>query len=45
MLDGLGIETGVDLEALVDAALFISKALGRQPSSRVACAIAGKRAA
>lgn len=45
MLDGLGIETGVDLEALVDAALFISKALGRPPSSRVACAIAGKRAA
>jgi hydroxymethylglutaryl-CoA lyase len=45
MLDGLGIETGVDLDALVDAALFISKALGRPPSSRVACAIAGKRAA
>ncbi|WP_086466353.1 hydroxymethylglutaryl-CoA lyase [Oceanibaculum nanhaiense] len=44
MLDGLGIETGVDLDALVDAALFISKALGRPPSSRVACAIAGKRA-
>ncbi len=44
MRDGLGIETGVDLDALVDAALFISKALGRPPSSRVACAIAGKRA-
>ena len=45
MLDGLGIETGVDLQALVDAALFISQALGRPPASRVARAIAGKRAA
>ncbi|MCH2396555.1 MAG: hydroxymethylglutaryl-CoA lyase, partial [Oceanibaculum sp.] len=45
MLNGLGIETGVDLDALVDAALFISQALGRPPSSRVACAISGKRAA
>ncbi|EKE76112.1 hydroxymethylglutaryl-CoA lyase [Oceanibaculum indicum] len=45
MLNGLGIETGVDLDALVDAALFISQALGRPPSSRVTCAISGKRAA
>ena len=45
MLNGLGIETGIDLDALVDAALFISQALGRPPASKVACAIAGKRAA
>jgi hydroxymethylglutaryl-CoA lyase len=45
MLNGLGIETGIDLDALVDAALFISQALDRPPASKVACAIAGKRAA
>jgi hydroxymethylglutaryl-CoA lyase len=39
MLDGLGIETGVDLRALVDVAWFISDALGRQPASRVARAM------
>ena len=39
MLDGLGIETGVDLRALVDAAWFISDALGRAPASRVARAM------
>ena len=36
MLDGLGIETGVDLEAVIDAGRFICRALGRRPSSRVA---------
>lgn len=35
MLQGLGIETGVDLERLIDASLFISDALGRPPSSRL----------
>lgn len=39
MLDGLGIETGVDLEKLVDAALFISARLGRAPVSKVANAL------
>ena len=29
MLDGLGIETGIDLDALVDAGAFISEQLGR----------------
>lgn len=43
MLDGLGIETGVDLEALVDVALFISDALGRRPLSKATRAIAAKR--
>ena len=44
MLHGMGIETGVDLDAIVDTAWFISKALGRQPNSRVAQAFGGTRA-
>lgn len=36
MLDGMGIETGVDLDAIVDAAWFISDVLGREPRSKVA---------
>ena len=36
LLNGLGIETGVDLDTLVDAATFISTALGRPPASKVA---------
>lgn len=39
MLDGLGIETGVDLGRLVDAGAFISRAVGRPPASRAATAI------
>jgi hydroxymethylglutaryl-CoA lyase len=35
MLRGLGIETGVDLEALMDCSVWISAALGRHPGSRV----------
>jgi len=35
MLNGLGIETGVDLDALVAAGQFISNHLGRQPISKV----------
>lgn len=42
MLDGLGVETGVDLEALVDTAWFISSALGRRPGSKVALALRPK---
>ena len=45
LLQGLGIETGIDLDALVDAGAFISSALGRKPNSRVATAILNKRAA
>ena len=41
----LGVETGIDLEALVDCALWISDALGRPPASRVALAFKAKRAA
>lgn len=39
MLDGLGIETGVDLAALVAAGDTISEALGRPSGSRVARAM------
>jgi len=39
MLDGLGIQTGVDLEKLVAAGKFISDVLGREPASRVARAL------
>ena len=45
MLHGLGIETGIDLDALVDAARFISDVLGRKPVSRVANALLAKRTA
>jgi hydroxymethylglutaryl-CoA lyase len=44
MLNGLGIETGVDLDKLVDAGAFISGVLGREPVSRVARAVLAKRA-
>ncbi|MFN3860849.1 MAG: hydroxymethylglutaryl-CoA lyase [Roseateles sp.] len=43
MLNGLGIETGVDLDRLVDAGAFISGVLGREPASRVARAVLAKR--
>ena len=36
MLDGMGIATGVDLARLIDTGLWLSQALGRQTSSRVA---------
>jgi hydroxymethylglutaryl-CoA lyase len=39
MLDGLGLETGVDLDAVVAAAWWISGELGREPVSRVARAM------
>jgi len=44
MLRGLGIETGIDLDALVDTAAWISGVLGRKPVSRVANALLAKRA-
>ena len=43
MLNGLGIETGVDLDKVIDAGEFISVALGRMSNSRVARAILTKR--
>ena len=44
LLHGMGIATGIELDALVDAGAFISQHLGRQPNSRVATAILNKRA-
>ena len=35
MLDGMGIETGIDSEKLLDVVQFVSKSLGRPPQSRV----------
>ena len=43
MLNGLGIETGIDLDALVDAGAFISEVLGRPPASRAGKALFAKR--
>ena len=43
LLNGLGIETGIDLDKLVDAGAFISGVLGRPPVSRVGKAILAKR--
>lgn len=43
LLDGLGIDSGVNLDRLVDAGAFISSVLGRPPVSRVARAILAKR--
>ncbi|HEX9778203.1 MAG TPA: hydroxymethylglutaryl-CoA lyase [Geopsychrobacteraceae bacterium] len=40
MLKGLGIETGVDLQALVEAGRYISRFLKRPSGSRVASALA-----
>ncbi len=45
MMQGMGIETGIDLDKLIDAGLFISEALGRQPNSLVSRAVLNKRAA
>jgi hydroxymethylglutaryl-CoA lyase len=45
MLDGLGIDTGIDLDALVDAGAFISGVLGRPPVSRAGKALLTRRAA
>lgn len=44
MLNGFGIDTGIDMEKLLDASAFISGVLGREKSaSRAAAALLGKR--
>ncbi|MCX7247426.1 MAG: hydroxymethylglutaryl-CoA lyase [Burkholderiales bacterium] len=43
LLHGMGIETGIDLERLVDAGQFISDFLQRKPNSRAATALLNKR--
>jgi hydroxymethylglutaryl-CoA lyase len=45
LMNGLGIETGIDLDLVVDAGQFISQELGRKGASRAGNAIAAKRAA
>ena len=44
LLHGMGIETGIDLDKLIDAGVFISGFLGRKPNSRAATALLNKRA-
>jgi hydroxymethylglutaryl-CoA lyase len=44
MLQGMGIETGIDLDKLIDAGKYISDFLQRKPNSRAATAILNKRA-
>ena len=41
MLHGLGVETGVDLESLVDTSVWMAGQLGRPSPSRVVQALAG----
>ena len=45
LLDGLGIQTGVNLDALARAGAWISAELGRPPDSRVGRALLAKKAA
>lgn len=44
MLHGMGIDTGIDLDKLIDAGKFISDHLQRKPQSRAATALLNKRA-
>ena len=43
LLHGMGIETGIDLDKLIDAGKFISDFLDRKPNSRAATALLNKR--
>ncbi len=45
LLQGLGLDTGIDLDALVDAGVAIRQALGQATGSRVARALLAKRGA
>jgi hydroxymethylglutaryl-CoA lyase len=45
LMNGLGIDTGIDLDRLVDTGAWISGVLGREPASRVARALLAGRAA
>lgn len=45
MLHGMGIETGIDLDKVIDVGDFISRHLNRPNASRVARAVLNKRAA
>lgn len=43
MLRGMGIQTGIDLAQLIEVSWFINQALGREPRSKAAIAMAPKR--
>jgi hydroxymethylglutaryl-CoA lyase len=43
MLDGMGVETGIDLGALAEAGRSISRLLDREPASKVARAMAARQ--
>ncbi|WP_299439596.1 hydroxymethylglutaryl-CoA lyase [uncultured Rhodospira sp.] len=43
MLNGMGIRTGVDMDALLQASAMISQALDRVPASRVARALGARK--
>lgn len=45
MLHGMGIQTGIDLDKLIDAGKYISDFLQRKPDSRASTAILNKRLA
>ncbi|MCP1317971.1 hydroxymethylglutaryl-CoA lyase [Vreelandella lionensis] len=38
LLEGLGIDTGIDLQAVIDTGYWITQQLGRKPSAKVALA-------
>jgi hydroxymethylglutaryl-CoA lyase len=44
MLNGMGVETGVDLDALLEAGAAVARQLGREQESAVARALASKEA-
>jgi hydroxymethylglutaryl-CoA lyase len=43
LLQGMEIDTGIDMQRLLDAGLYISEALQRKPNSRAATALLNKR--
>jgi len=45
LLNGLGIETGIDLDKVVDIGRWICGVIGKEPVSKAAKALAAKRAA
>jgi isopropylmalate/homocitrate/citramalate synthase len=42
MLDGMGVETAIDIKVLAEAGRFITRALGREPASKANMAL-GRR--
>ena len=44
MLQGMNINTGVDMNKLLDAGIYISQYIGREPASKAALALSKRRA-